>query len=77
MRIPNPRPTTAVVGFKAYSVAEFCQLYRLGLTSLYALWKLGKGPPRMRVGRRVLIPAAGAAEWFAAQQIKDEQAAEG
>lgn len=47
----------------AYTLAEFCQAFRISRTFLYELNKKGQGPRLMRVGRRCLISAEAAADW--------------
>jgi hypothetical protein len=57
----------------AYTIAEFCDAHGISRTHLHNLDKSGKGPRKMRCGRRVLISTEAAAEWR--RQL--EQAAEG
>lgn len=47
----------------AYTIAEFCQAHRISRTHLHNLDKAGKGPRKMKVGRRVLISPEAAADW--------------
>jgi hypothetical protein len=47
----------------AYTIAEFCDAFRISRTFLYELNKRGEGPRLMRVGRRCLISAQAAADW--------------
>jgi hypothetical protein len=46
-----------------YTLAAFCAAHHIGRTHLYMLDKAGRGPRRMKVGRRVLITAEAASEW--------------
>lgn len=47
-----------------YTVNEFCAEHGgISRVMLYSLWRDGKGPRRMQVGRRVLITAEAAADW--------------
>ena len=47
----------------AYSPAEFADAHRISRATLYKLWAEGRGPRRVKVGRRTLIPGEAAAEW--------------
>jgi len=47
----------------AYTIAEFCDAHRISRTHLHNLDKAGKGPRKMRCGRRVLISPEAAADW--------------
>jgi hypothetical protein len=47
----------------AYSVAEFCEAYRLSIPLLYKLWSKGEGPALMKVGVRTLISFEAADKW--------------
>ena len=49
---------------EAYTIATFLQAYPIGRTTLYAAWKEDRGPKRITVGRRVLIPRQSAEEWI-------------
>ena len=46
-----------------FSVADFCARNSISRAFLYELWEIGKGPARMRIGRRTLISAEAATEW--------------
>lgn len=48
----------------AYSVKQFCQAHTLSRAFLYKLIKEGRGPKTIKVGRRTLISAADAQDWF-------------
>lgn len=39
----------------ALSVSETARALGIGRTKLYALWKSGDGPPRARLGGRVVV----------------------
>lgn len=52
----------------AFSIDQYCEASSLSRRTLYTLWEQGKGPPRIRVLGRVLIPAEGGAAWLLAQQ---------
>jgi len=47
----------------AFTVDEFCQWHRICRSLLYALWREGRGPARMKVGTRTLVSTEAAAEW--------------
>ena len=49
---------------EAYTVDTFLKAYPIGRTTLYAAWSEGRGPRRVRVGRRVLIPRESAEQWI-------------
>lgn len=46
-----------------YDVETFCQAHSFGRAKLYELWAEGRGPARIKVGRRTLIPGEAAADW--------------
>jgi excisionase family DNA binding protein len=46
-----------------YTVREFCELHRVGLSTYYRLKKRGGAPLEILVGRRVLITREAAARW--------------
>ena len=48
---------------EAYTIAEFCQRYRVGRTYTYHLIKLGQLHV-VKAGRRTLVPAEVANAWF-------------
>ena len=47
----------------AYTVAEFCEAFRISRGHFYNLIKKGVGPPRFHVGRRTLIAVESAEDW--------------
>lgn len=47
----------------ASTVPQFCGDHNISRTHFYQLVKDGRGPRRMKVGRRVLISAEAAADW--------------
>jgi excisionase family DNA binding protein len=49
---------------EAYTIQSFAEAFGLGKTKIYAEIKLGRLPIK-KVGKRTLIPAAGAKRWFA------------
>ena len=49
---------------KAYSVDEFCKSYKFGRSLFYKLLREGKGPKVIKIGRRTIIPADEAEQWF-------------
>ncbi len=56
--------TTANVEPLSLTIAQFCKAHNIGRTTLYKLWKLGKGPAFFYVGRRTKrIPADEARRW--------------
>jgi predicted DNA-binding transcriptional regulator AlpA len=57
---------------RIYSVVEFCQDHRISRTHLYQLWKEGKGPRRVQVGKRRLITEEAAVEWFKSMETGAE-----
>jgi hypothetical protein len=49
----------------AYTIKEFCESHRLGLSSYYELKKRGLGPREKRILTHVIITDEAAAEWRA------------
>jgi len=47
-----------------YSVAETASLLSVSRAWLYQLWSKGDGPPRVKIGSRILIPADALACWL-------------
>lgn len=45
------------------TIAQFCKAHSIGRTTLWKMWREGKGPRRFRVGRSVRIPADEARNW--------------
>lgn len=48
----------------AYSVNEFCDLVGISRRHFYNLQQRNQGPPSIRAGNRVLIPAEGVQAWL-------------
>ena len=49
-----------------YTVKTFCRHHGgIGQATLYRLWAAGKGPRRVKVGSRTMIPVEAAREWRA------------
>ena len=46
-----------------YEVPAFCEAHGISRGYLYALWSEGRGPRRMKLGRRTLISGEAAADW--------------
>jgi transposase-like protein len=67
------RRIAAATGADAFSVDELCERHGICRSLLYALWREGKGPARMKVGGRTLISVEAAARWR--QQVEAETAA--
>ncbi|MEI2676502.1 MAG: hypothetical protein V9G29_00755 [Burkholderiaceae bacterium] len=57
----------------ASGITEFCAQNSLSRTTLFELWKAGRGPKVMRVGRRVLITEEAGAEWRERMQAESVQ----
>ena len=55
--------TTANVEPLSLTIGQFCRAHNIGRTTLYKLWKLGKGPAFFQVGRTKRIPADEARRW--------------
>lgn len=47
-----------------YTVKEFCESAKIGVSFFYALQKSGKGPKVTRIGGRVLVRKTTAEEWL-------------
>ena len=45
------------------TIAQFCKAHSIGRTTLWKMWREGKGPRRFRVGRAVRISAEEARNW--------------
>lgn len=54
--LQNPSP-------QMFTVRDFVTAFRISRARLYQSWREGEGPQRVRVGRRVLIPAQAASAW--------------
>lgn len=48
----------------AYDIPGFCQAHHISRAFLYKLWKEGRGPRIIKIGRRTLISREAAAEWL-------------
>lgn len=48
---------------RAYTLAEFCEAYRISRTQLYKLWRKGEGPRFFHVGVKVLITYEAGDDW--------------
>lgn len=49
-----------------YTVKTFCHHHGgISPATLYRLWAAGKGPRRVRVGARTMVPVEAAREWRA------------
>ena len=57
---------------QAYTVGQFLQVFPISRTSLYAAWSEGRGPKRIKVGRRTMIPVRAADEWMQGLLDKEE-----
>ncbi len=45
------------------TVKDFCNAHGIGRTTVYKMWKLGKGPKFFQVGRTRRIPMDEAKNW--------------
>ena len=52
---------------KAYTVAEFLDVYRISRSTFYRLLQSGDAPAVMRVGRKLLISVDAAENWAKAR----------
>ena len=50
---------------RAYTIEEFCRIYRLCRTRFYQLWKEQEITPR-KMGGRTVVPIEEAERWFLA-----------
>jgi len=57
-------------GQLAFTISQFCNAVGISRRMLYTLWERKQGPPRVAVGKRVLIPRQGAEAW-----LRDQPAA--
>jgi hypothetical protein len=67
------RRVAAATSEDAFTFDELCERHRICRSLLYALWRKGKGPARMKVGRRTMISVEAAVRWR--QQVEAETAA--
>lgn len=51
----------------AYSVDEICSLVGVSRAFIYALWRQGKGPARLKIGTRTIVTAAALDAWLTAE----------
>jgi len=58
---------------KAYTVNEFCALYRVSRSQLYKLWREGQGPKFMKLGKRRLISRFAADQWRMREEERTER----
>jgi predicted DNA-binding transcriptional regulator AlpA len=56
------------------TVDEFLRLEKISKSTLYAMWREGRGPQYHKIGRRILISAESRAAWR--KNLIDEAAAE-
>ena len=54
-------------GQLAFTINQFCTAVGISRRTLYTLWERNQGPPRVAVGKRVLIPRQGAEAWLQEQ----------
>lgn len=47
----------------AYTIREFCDLYKLSLSTFYRLVRAGNAPARIKVGRKTIILKQSAEAW--------------
>ena len=52
----------------AYGIKDFARTAGVSVRTLYTLWQEGKGPPRKRVGGRILITHNDAIAWLQSQE---------
>ena len=61
--MPEPQVTNHQ-GQLAFTINQFCEAVGISRRTLYTLWERNQGPPRVAVGKRVLIPREGAEIWL-------------
>jgi predicted DNA-binding transcriptional regulator AlpA len=52
-----------------YTVDEFTKAVGIKRGLLFKLWREGHGPPRIKIGRRVVIPKEAGKHWLADQMV--------
>jgi excisionase family DNA binding protein len=57
----------------ALSIKETCDLIGVSRAHLYAEWARGRGPNRIKVGRRTLIQYAALQEWLNSAEVNHDQ----
>jgi len=50
--------------YGADDIDTFCLNHKISRAFLYKLWQQGKGPAKIKLGRRTLITRAAASEWI-------------
>jgi hypothetical protein len=74
-RLPEPNPSIAPSMWPpirgpptllAFSIRQFCEAHNISEDFFYKLCRQGRGPVRMKAGRRTLISWESAARWRAA-----------
>ena len=58
-----------------YTVTGFCREHNLSRSYLYQLWSEGRGPRRLKIGRRTLISGEAAADWRLRMERETEEQA--
>jgi len=56
----------------AYTVAEFCQAYRISRSKLYQLWDADIGPRVLKIGAKILITIDAARDWQREREAASE-----
>ena len=51
------------------TVSEFVSAFNISRAALYKRWRMGYGPPRVKVGTRTLIPTEAALDWLESLSI--------
>ena len=49
---------------QAFTIPQFLDIYPISRAALYRAWAEKRGPRRVTVGRRVLIPRQSAEDWL-------------
>jgi predicted DNA-binding transcriptional regulator AlpA len=57
----------------AFTIAEFCQAHRISRSTLYGLWREGRGPRTKNIGAKRIITLEAAAEWRSASEATPQQ----
>lgn len=49
---------------RTYTIDQFISAFNISRATLYRAWEREDGPPKVQVGRRVLIPVDAAEAWL-------------
>lgn len=68
-RVCTTRKAIACARTLALDVQDVVRLTNLSRAKIYSLWAQGKGPPRLKIGKRTLVLAPRLSEWMASHEV--------